>query len=117
MDPRIRRFRERVRELNRGRQPRGRRYGAELRREALAIVADHRGRGESLESVARALGLAATVLSRWQKSTGQPRLRRVIALEAPAAPETDKIILVTRAGHRLEGLGVAEAIQVLRALL
>ncbi|MBM3317120.1 MAG: hypothetical protein FJY75_04625 [Candidatus Eisenbacteria bacterium] len=69
--------------------------------------------------MARARGLTSTVLCRWQRGAGgqRPGLRPVIAPEArePEAP-VPALVLVTRGGGRLEGLGVAEAIQVLRAL-
>jgi len=120
MDPRIRQFRQQARELNRGRSPQGRRYSQELHRLALAIMADHRRRGGQLQDVARALGLPPQVLSRWQKDADRPRPRwRAVtesdASEAAAAP-TPGLVLITRQGHRLEGLGVTEAIQILRAL-
>jgi len=120
MDPRIRQFRQQARELNHGRSPQGRRYSEELHRLALAIVTDHRRQGGPLQDVARALGLAPQVLTRWQRDADLPRpawrpVTESDASEAMAAPTTG-LVLVTRQGHRLEGLGVAEAIQVLQAL-
>jgi hypothetical protein len=120
MDPRIRQFRRQARELNHGRPPSGRRYSQALHRLALAIVADHRRQGGQLQAVARLLGLAPQVLTRWQKDADLPRpaWRPVIesgASEAAAAP-TPGLFLVTRQGYRLEGLGVAEAIRILRDL-
>jgi transposase-like protein len=120
MDPRVRQFRQQARELNHGRVPQGRRYSRELHRLALAIVADRRRQGGQLQDVARALGLAPQVLSRWQKEADLPRpgWRPVTESDASgtSTAPTPGLVLVTRQGHRLEGLGVTEAIQILRDL-
>lgn len=112
---------------------RGRRqYSAQFRSEVVAAVSREKAAGSSLSSVAVALGLPLSTLSYWLRRREQKRLeggvfRAVVIRDkasggarsgrssSPSQPRPTPT-LVTAAGHRVEGLQLAELIEVLRRL-
>lgn len=120
MEGTARRLRQAVTGLRRKRRneavPRALR--AALVREALR----QRRAGRSWDAVAGALGVSSSGLQRWCAGAVATRGRvtllrrvRVRPMRASAAPPGG-LVLVTAAGHRVEGLGVADAVALVRGL-
>ena len=85
----------------------------ELREEVVSHSKARRSAGESVVEIARSLGLSESGVNRWlQKATGTLRPVRVQA----SPPESDRLILVTPSGYRLEGLSMTSAVDLLRRL-
>jgi hypothetical protein len=89
-----------------------------VRREAMGYVEEARRAGRPWSEITATLGLSKSALTRWRRSEGpgEPALRRVrVAREAATAPQRALAVL-TAAGHRVEGLSLAEAVALVRAL-
>ena len=91
------------------------RYTPVLRRRAVAIARKRRDAGVAVAAVARELGVRPRALRLWLQSPARPRLRRVAIVTAPVAA-VDRPILITPQGFRVEGLGAAGLVALLRAL-
>jgi hypothetical protein len=118
MDETTRRLRRAVAGLRRKR--RNEAVPRVLRAALVREAAGQRRAGRSWESIAQALGVSSSGLQRWCSTTAPAsgrvaRLRpvRVRAMQAGAA---GGLVLVTASGHRVEGLGVADAAALVRAL-
>ena len=88
-----------------------------LRAELIAHAREARSRGEGWGAIAGALGVSATGLQRWLATAARhraPQLRRVQLTAAPAPASA--LCVLSPSGYRVEGLGVAEAAALLRAL-
>ena len=130
MEERITWFRTEVGMQFGGRPGRGARYPEELRCEAIEIARGALDRGASMSSVARRLGLSPGTLERWLEQEEQsglsescrPRDLRPVELIEAAVPGSKMsspgagLVLVTAAGHRVEGLGLGEVAVLLEAL-
>lgn len=82
------------------------------RERVLAYARQERGRGQSWDAIAQALGLSSSGLQRWWKAdAGSTRLRRV-KLVAAAAP-AGAVAVVSPRGYRIEGLSLDQAMSVL----
>lgn len=107
------------RELAKHEKGRGKRYPAELKARIVAHAEARRSAGESYAKIADELGLAFETIRRWCIArTARPTPARSAALvpvEVIAAPRA-AVAIVSPNGFRLEGLDVAEAVAVLRAL-
>jgi predicted transcriptional regulator len=97
----------------------GRRLPALLRDRILAVVRARNAAGGSLRQLAENLGLSAETLSRWLAADGAEEPRKgastrplPVVVAAPAVTLT----LVTPGGHRLEGLSVDTAAELLGRL-
>ena len=115
MDERAKVLRARIRKAA-GRKPsHRRRYPAELRRDAGRYAAERCRSGSSVKRVAAELGLSAPTLGIWTQEyrDNQPAIRPVAVAEANPASSA---VLVTPQGYRIEGLGLAEISELLRAL-
>jgi hypothetical protein len=123
-----------ARQAVRGLGERGRttRIPDSVRTAVLAYVREARAEGEGWSGIASQVGLSATALQRWNRA-GRGRKQREPkqdparllpvsvssepVLEAAGASETRTgLMLTTPHGERLEGLGLAEAAWLLRAL-
>lgn len=123
MNQRISSFRRRVTTHFGGRPGRGARYPAPLRAEAVELAREACARGVPLGSLARMLGLGVGTLRRWLDVAGPERQQiRAVDLvaepaEASCAPRQDgALVLVTVAGHRIEGLSLVEVSRLLEVL-
>lgn len=117
MDRELENLRRAVSRIERGR---GHRYPKPLRERVIGWARARRQRGARWHQLAREIGISAESLRRW------------VLLEAPCAPAlvpvevvaharecsaTDRpLCLVTRAGHRIEGLSIADALELVRVL-
>jgi hypothetical protein len=113
------RLRNAVRGLGRKRRndavPRG------LRARLVSYAQARRRAGAGWGRIARELGVSGSTLQRWCATPARPALRpvRVAGVAARGrAPERSErgLVVVTAAGHRVEGLGVGEVASLLRAL-
>ena len=91
------------------------RYTPALRRRAVAIAQKRRDTGVAVTSVARELGVRPQALRLWLQSPARPRLRRV-AIATPPVAAVDRPVLITPQGFRVEGLGAAGLVELLRGL-
>lgn len=94
-----------------------------IRRRVLTVVERGRQAGVSWHQLAAGVNLSVSTLHRWQATASgrhhrEPVVVPVTIQAAPSAPRppVSALVLVTASGHRLEGLQVAEAVTVLRAL-
>jgi hypothetical protein len=115
MEARGRRAQQAVRSL--GRRGLRQRIPDPVRRDVLAYVEEARRAGQPWPVIAATVGLSKSALLRWRRSSGVKRsaLRRVRVVAPPASARRD-VAIVTAAGHRVEGLSLAEALEVVRAL-
>lgn len=89
----------------------------EVREVLVSCALEQRGRGKSWSAIAKVLGVSTSGLIRWSK-------RRVARCEGAVPVEIrveepsngPAVTLVSPAGYRVEGLGVSEALAVLREL-
>lgn len=93
---------------------RGRRYTPELRDQVIAAVRSARGAGKTWDAVATELGVPAITLKRWVEPV-------VVARDVKMRPvcvvaESTSLTLVTSSGHRVTGLDIATAAELLRRL-
>ena len=85
----------------------------------LAYADEGRAGGETWSTIGENVGLSVTVLQRWRRQGGerhQGRLRPVVVREEHLAGPAVGLSLVTAHGEKLEGLGVEDAIRLVRAL-
>ncbi len=90
---------------------------AALRDEITVWALGLRGEGHTLGAVASAIGLSESTIGRWmsaQEGSGHLRQVRVAGDAGPLEP--GGLAIVTPAGHRLEGLSLDDAVNVLRRL-
>jgi hypothetical protein len=104
------------------------RIPGEVRAAVLAYADEARAGGETWAGIAEQVGLSATALQRWsrgrrgrEREENPARLLPVCVSSEPAFEVTaggngTGLTLSTPHGERLEGLGVAEAVALLRAL-
>ena len=115
-----RRLREAIAGLGRHRtQPLPQALHAEVERYA----ALRRRAGASWRTIAESVGVSASSLQRWgareRSSAVRAGLRRVRVRREEAAGQaiaSATLVLISPAGFRLEGLGVAQALELLREL-
>jgi hypothetical protein len=92
----------------------GHRYPSDIRKAVVAFVRVERARGRSLGSLAESLALPMNTLRRWsEKHRGHGRLKPVEVVTAVAC---DRPVLVTRSGHRVEGLSMTSLLEMLERL-
>ena len=115
MDARVRRVRDESHSRTKGRH-----YSSTGRRDAVSVARERLGQGGFLADVARELTVPTGSLRRWLAREPAPfRAVDIVAdPDARAAPMMDhaRLVIQTARGHRLEGLDVASAVAVLRAL-
>jgi hypothetical protein len=109
------------RELARIERGRGRRYPAQLRGRVTRWTRGRREQGESWQAIGRELKIAAESLRRWT----MPELQRqpaLVPVEVVADANDDAVVAggklrwITRGGHRIEGLSLADIIELVRVL-
>lgn len=95
------------------------RYSHALRRRAVAWAKRRHEAGAAVAAIARELGLRPRTLRLWlREPTRKPCLRRLALDLAPGlpAPLPGPAVLVTPQGFRVEGLGLADLVSLLRGL-
>jgi hypothetical protein len=114
MSDRAAEYRARLDELKRGG---GKRWRAPtgLRDEIVVWARKRRAEGLVVGSIASAIGLSETTLSKWLSPGGGPGELRPVRVTADVAIG-GRLVVVTPEGYRLEGLSVDEAVDVLRRL-
>lgn len=90
-------------------------------REAVLVYAKReRSRGVGWAEIAKEVGVSGSVLIRWTKGrrrhSGRSRGRLVPVRLLTATPARGGVVLIAPSGHRIEGLSVGEAVEILRAL-
>ena len=113
MDARVRRVRDESHSRTRGRH-----YSSIGRREAVSVARERLEQGGFLADVARELAVPIGSLRRWLARDPRPPFRPVDIVDDRAAHAIGRpgLVILTAGGHRLEGLDVASAVAVLRAL-
>jgi len=118
---RAKRLRAAVREL--GRRRRNDPVPLALRRELVRYAQARRRAGAGWWTIGRELGLSGSTLARWCAKPGRAVLRPVrvmrgAAVEMGKSDRSDRrlVVVVTAAGHRVEGLAVDDAALLLRVL-
>jgi hypothetical protein len=95
---------------------RGKLYAPEVQAAVIEFAHERRRAGASWKQIATKLGLRFETVRRWCTSARPgPTLKRVEVLD-DVAQSSAGLRLVCPSGHRLEGLTLADAITVLRAL-
>jgi transposase-like protein len=115
MDSAVRRFRQDVAVHLGHRTGTAVRYTPALRRRAVVIARKRQDAGVAIAAVARELGVRPRALRLWLQTPARPRLRRVAIAPAPVVA-VDRPVLITPQGIRVEGLGAASLVALLRAL-
>jgi hypothetical protein len=106
------------RELSRGERGRGKRYSGELRRRVREWALGRRQDGVSWTDLSSELGLGQDTVRRWcvepSARKGGRSLLPVKVVQQPA--ESGRVAVVSPNGFRIEGLTLAEAATLFRAL-
>jgi hypothetical protein len=117
MDRELANLRRELTHIERGR---GRRYPATLRDRVARWTRARRGGGASWHDIAAELEIAIETLKRWTAigDAAETALIPVeVVTEVPRAGDGDRAFrLVTCAGHRIEGLHLADVIEIVRVV-
>lgn len=109
------RLRRQARQFLNTSSPTATRYSASFRREVVDVARGRLEEGIPVTRIARDLGLRPKSLQVWLRSKGRPSLRRVRVADRPRAIEP-RLVVVTPAGLRVEGLDLGSAAKLLRLL-
>lgn len=105
-----------------GRKRRNEPVPSALRRQLVRYARARRRAGGGWWTIGRELGVGGTTLQRWCAPAVRAGMRPVRVASVArrgrqaVAERTDRVVVVTATGHRVEGLGVGEAVLLLRAL-
>jgi transposase-like protein len=114
METKLRAFRKRAREENRGRTGRSLRYSRELRLKAVRYLKRRKGAGCTLEGAASELGVSCWSLSRWVEES--EKRGAVVPVEVTESEESTASTVVTPRGHRIEGLSEDSLVRLVERL-
>lgn len=114
MDGKLKSFRKRSGEENRGRARGGRRYSRQLRVDAVAYLERKRRVGASVEQVASELGVSVLSLSRWSREEASGG--SLVPVEVVAAETSAELSVVTPGGYRIEGLSEESVVRLVERL-
>ena len=89
----------------------------EVRFVVLKYAGEARSAGQSWKQVSETVGLSTSLLLRWNRA-GQSKtaLKPVVIADALSSAKRVELVLVTANGERLEGLGIEDAVRLLRGL-
>lgn len=89
----------------------------EVRQVLVAYALEQRERGRNWTAIAEALGVSSSGLIRWSRQQ-VVRCEGAVPVEVRLEESSDAtaVTVVSPAGYRIEGLGVSEALAVLREL-
>jgi len=111
----VSRLRAVIRRHQSGRSHRAVRYSSDLQQRVVDFVRAGRSRGESYQSLASDLGLPLNTVRRWTaRRSGQ--FERVRIVEKNGGTAEDRPVLITRSGHRVEGLSPSSLAVLLERL-
>ena len=100
-----------------GPRGRGARLPIPLRAEIIGYARHRHAAGVSVRAIAAETGVSSESVRRWLvASVGRPARPALLPVEVLATPHAEGLVLVTPAGHRVEGLQVGTAAALLRAL-
>lgn len=99
-----------------GRRSKAARYTAPLKRSVGDHVRSRRHSGSSLEALSVELGLPVNTLRRWSAGRRGGQLARVEVSDGIPPVPASTPVLVTRSGHRVEGLTIAGLVELLAQL-
>lgn len=103
------------RELGKVTSRRGPCFPAELKQRVSRWLISQRAAGMMVADLALELGLSTGTVLKW--STGAKRSRALVPVEIVPSVRTERSVsILSPSGFRLEGLQVAEAAELLRAL-
>jgi len=101
-----------------GRRTRGARIPDELRAEVIRYAMERRRHGDGLREIAQALGVSPESIRRWTTPMSVRQTRALVPIvvrdddDAPTGP----LAVTAPGGYRVDGLTVASAAALLRAL-
>ena len=101
-----------------GRRTRGARIPDELRADVIRYAMERRRHGDGVRRIAQALGVAPESVRRWTMPNAMGRTRALVPIvvrDDDDAP-TGVLTLTAPGGYRVDGLTVASAAALLRAL-
>ena len=109
------------RELARIERGRGRRYPEQLRARVTRWTRGRRQQGESWQAIGSELKIAPESLRRWtlpdlQLQTSLVPVEVVAEADDDATVAGRQLRLITRGGHRVEGLSLADVVELVRVL-
>jgi len=104
------------RELDRIECGQGISYPDPLRERITAWADRRRADGATLREIARAVGVSAESLRRWMLGRTTTALIPVEVVADPIDERSDSVRIMTAAGHRIEGLTIADTIAIARVL-
>jgi len=117
MDRELANLRRELTHIERGR---GRRYPAALRDRVARWTRARRGGGASWQDIAAELEIAVETIKRWTTIGDAAETALVpveVVTDVPRVGDGDREFrLVTRAGHRVEGLRLADVIEIVRVV-
>lgn len=111
MDDEIRKLRALLARRERGR---GKRYTARLKEKVAVAANELRRRGRSWQRIGRFLGIPHETVRRFASAGLPPALVPVEVAEPE--PTAGGMVLVSPEGYRIERLGVADVVEILRRL-
>ncbi len=110
-------FRGLKRELSRRESGRGKRYPAELRARVVTWAQQRRAVGAAWPVIADELGVRLETVRRWCLASQRGSApRALVPVRVVARPAARPATVVSLSGWRIDGLTVAEAAEMLRAL-
>ena len=102
-----------------GRRSRGERLPVDLRARLIRHARERRGRGDSLNEIARSVGVSMQSISRWTMQaevTVRGRGLVPVVVRESAAAVSGLMTLHAPGGYRIENLSVGAAVELLRGL-
>lgn len=118
MDHELRSLHREIARIDRKRG-RGRWYSTALRRRIAALTRRRRAGGASWRKISDDVGISVESLRRWASteiSVAPAPALVPIEVVADTSERADGVRIVTAAGHRIEGLTIADVIAVVRVL-
>jgi transposase-like protein len=97
----------------------GRRYPRGMKELILAFIERAKDAGMSVNECCRRLGVSSKQLSNWRAASRAAQTKALVAVQVADEREgeaTDALAFVTPNGFRVEGVTVAQAIELMRAL-
>jgi hypothetical protein len=87
-----------------------------VRAQVLAYARRERAAGQSWQRIGRAVGVSASALKNWSRMPRPARTLVPVRLAAAPTGPASTLVLVSPSGYRVEGLDLATASALLRAL-
>jgi transposase-like protein len=95
----------------------GRRYPAGLKEQILAFIEHAKSAGVPVSESCRRIGISTTLLSNWRAAIRAAETKALVPVEVTDehAPR-EQLAFVAPSGFRVEGVSIAQAIELRRAL-